>query len=292
MQLRELINRYTDAFSAAGIESARADAEILIAETLGISRGELSALEIIGREVSGDEKLNLDALASRRAAREPLQHLTGRGYFRNLTLQVGKGVFVPRPETELIAQLAIDALNERGSQLANNEKLVAVDLCTGSGAIALAMATEVDNAKVFAVELSEDAIAWASKNFETYRAAGADATLVQGDLSTAFPELNGQVSVLATNPPYIPAAMVPIYPEVHLHDPALALYSGEDGLDAIRGTSQTGLRLLKSGGFFVVEHADIQSESVMELLRADGWLEVRAHQDLNGRNRAVSAIRP
>lgn len=292
MQLRDLLKGYAEAFSAAGIESARADAEILVAETLGISRGELSVLEITGRDISAEEELNLNALASRRAAREPLQHLTGRAYFRNLTLQVGKGVFVPRPETELIAQLAIDALNERRAQQAKDESLIAVDLCTGSGAIALAMATEVEDSEVFAVELSEDAIFWAAKNFETYIRAGANATLIQGDLATAFPELNGVVSVLATNPPYIPAAMVPIYPEVHLHDPELALYSGDDGLDAIRGTSQTGLRLLKSGGFFVVEHADIQSESVMELLRNDGWLDVRAHQDLNGRNRAVAAIRP
>ena len=287
MQLRQLINDFTDAFAAAGIESARADAEILVAETLGFSRGELAVFEITGRELSADEVSNLQALADRRAAREPLQHLTGRGYFRNLTLQVGKGVFVPRPETELIAQLAIDSLNATA-----DENPIAVDLCTGSGAIALAMATEVPAATVHAVELSEDAIFWASKNFATYVARGAKARLAQGDLATAFPELNGQVSVLATNPPYIPAAMVPIYPEVHLHDPALALYSGEDGLDAIRGTSQTGLRLLKSGGFFVVEHADIQSESVIELLTADGWLNATAHQDLNGRNRAVSAIRP
>jgi release factor glutamine methyltransferase len=287
MQLRQLINNFTDAFAAAGIESARADAEILVAETLGFSRGEIAVFEITGRELSADEVANLQALADRRAAREPLQHLTGRGYFRNLTLQVGKGVFVPRPETELIAQLAIDALNTT-----TDDSPIAVDLCTGSGAIALAMATEVPAATVHAVELSEDAIFWASKNFATYVAQGAKARLVQGDLASAFPELNGQVSVLATNPPYIPAAMVPIYPEVHLHDPALALYSGEDGLDAIRGTSQTGLRLLKSGGFFVVEHADIQSDSVIALLTADGWLNATAHQDLNGRNRAVSAIRP
>ena len=287
MQLRQLINDFTDAFAAAGIESARADAEILVAETLGFSRGEIAVFEITGRELSADEVFQLQALADRRAAREPLQHLTGRGYFRNLTLQVGKGVFVPRPETELIARLAIDALNATA-----DASPIAVDLCTGSGAIALAMATEVPAATVHAVELSEDAIFWASKNFATYVAQGAKAQLVQGDLATAFPELNGQVSVLATNPPYIPAAMVPIYPEVHLHDPALALYSGEDGLDAIRGTSQTGLRLLKSGGFFVVEHADIQSDSVIALLTADGWLNATAHQDLNGRNRAVSAIRP
>jgi release factor glutamine methyltransferase len=287
MQLRQLINNFTDAFAAAGIESARADAEILVAETLGFSRGEIAVFEITGRELSADEVANLQALADRRAAREPLQHLTGRGYFRNLTLQVGKGVFVPRPETELIAQLAIDALSATA-----DDNPIAVDLCTGSGAIALAIATEVPAATVHAVELSEDAIFWASKNFVTYVAQGAKAQLVQGDLATAFPELNGQVSVLATNPPYIPAAMVPIYPEVHLHDPAVALYSGEDGLDAIRGTSQTGLRLLKSGGFFVVEHADIQSDSVIALLAADGWLNVTAHQDLNGRNRAVSAIRP
>ena len=289
MQLRDLVSQFTARFSAAGIESAKADAQLLIAETLGITKGELSVLEITGREITEHELVNLNELALRREAREPLQHLTGRAYFRNLVLSVGPGVFVPRPETELIAQLAIDALRKCES---SNPHPIGVDLATGSGAIALAMATEVPSATVHAVELSDEALVWTRENFARYQAEGAKAHLVQGDLADAFPQLNGQVDVLATNPPYIPVDMVPIYPEVHLHDPALALYSGADGLDAIRHCSQTGLRLLKSGGFFVVEHADIQSPSVVELLKNDGWTNVVAHQDLNQRFRAVSAVRP
>ena len=289
MLLRDLVSDFTGRFAAAGIESAAADAQILISETLGISRGELSAFQITGTQITDHEFVVLNELALRREAREPLQHLTGRAYFRNLVLDVGPGVFVPRPDTELIAQLAIDALR---AVLADNPAPVAVDLATGSGAIALAIATEVPEASVYAVELSDEALTWTRKNFARYQAEGAKAHLSQGDLADAFEQLNGQVDVLATNPPYIPLGMVPIYPEVQLHDPALALYSGDDGLDAIRLCSKSGLRLVRSGGYFVVEHADIQSASVVELLRNDGWTNVTPHQDLNQRFRAVSATRP
>jgi release factor glutamine methyltransferase len=154
------------------------------------------------------------------------------------------------------------------------------------------MATEVPEAKVFAVELSADALPWTRKNFDTYAAQGAKLELRQGDLTDAFQDLNGTVDVVLTNPPYIPVDMVPIYPEVVMHDPEMALYGGQDGLDLVRAGSQTGLRLLKSGGFFAVEHADIQGPSVVELLRNDGWIQVTQHQDFNGRDRVVSAVRP
>ena len=294
MQLSSLLNQLSALFEAAGIESARADAEILVADCLNLGRGELTAAAITGgesAEVSGETLDKVLALANRRAEREPLQHLTGKAYFRNLTLAVGPGVFVPRPETELLAQLGIDALNALPGET------IGVDLATGSGAIALALATEAERAKVYAIELSTDAIAWTAKNFDKYTApkpagAGAKAHLAQGDLRDAFPSLNGTVDVLVTNPPYIPDAMIPIYPEVVLHDPKLALYGGADGLDLVRAASQTGLRLLKSGGFFAVEHADIQGPSVVELLERDGWLDVTQHQDFNQRDRVVSARRP
>ena len=294
MQLNALLEKLTAQFSEAGIESARADAEILVADCLTLGRGELTALAITGgsaAEISGESLSRIESLGDRRAEREPLQHLTGKAYFRNLTLAVGPGVFVPRPETELLAQLGINALNQVPGAA------IGVDLATGSGAIALALATEAPRAQIHAIELSTDAIAWTSKNFDKYTApkpdgAGVNAHLAQGDLRDAFPSLNGRVDVLVTNPPYIPDDMIPIYPEVVKHDPKLALYGGTDGLDLVRAASQTGLRLVKSGGFFAVEHADIQGPSVVELLQRDGWLEVTQHQDFNQRDRVVSARRP
>jgi release factor glutamine methyltransferase len=279
----ELLDQLTLRFEAAGIESARADAELLVAEAIGVNRGEVQAKAIAGESPTETQSQLILEWAARREAREPLQHLTGRAYFRNLTLKVGQGVFVPRPETELVAGLGVDALRASGQP-----QPIGVDLGTGSGAIALSMATEVPNAKIYAVELSPDALVWTAQNFETYAPTGE---LRQGDLADAFPDLNGQVSVVISNPPYIPVDMVPIYPEVVLHDPELALYGGQDGLDLVRAASATARRLLHPGGFFAVEHADIQSQAVVQLLLADGWRQVTAHKDFNLRDRAVSAIR-
>lgn len=280
--LTAIIDDLTHRFEAAGIESARADAELLVAEALGLGRGEVLAKALSGGELSGAEAEKIENWALRREAREPLQHLSGRAYFRNLTLEVGPGVFVPRPETELLASLGIEAL-----RLCADENPIAVDLATGSGAVALSLASEVTNASVYGIELSSEAVFWAAKNF----AKVSNATLAQGDLRDAFPELNGRAAVVVSNPPYIPDDMVPIYPEVVLHDPKLALFGGSDGLDLVRAASQTALRLLRPGGFFAVEHADIQSQAVCEILLADGWRQVRPHQDFNLRDRAVSAIR-
>ena len=289
MKLSTLLDQLTTEFAEAGIESARADAELLLADILELSRGEVASAAITGTELPAEKLERALAWGARRTAREPLQHLTGKAYFRNLTLKVGKGVFVPRPETELLAELGVAAL--KAAQAAGSKLPLAADLATGSGAIALAMATEVPGSRVYAVELSADAIAWTEQNFETYRDQGADLELRQGDLTDAFQDLNDTLDVVVTNPPYIPVAMVPIYPEVVLHDPSLALYGGEDGLDLVRAGSQSGLRLLKSGGFFAVEHADIQGPSVVELLETDGWINVVQHQDFNGRDRVVSATR-
>ena len=291
MRLRALIQQLTEQFAEAGIESAGADAELLVAEVVGVSRGELTAAAITDGEIAPQQLETVLPLAERRAAREPLQHLTGKAYFRSLTLKVGKGVFVPRPETELLAGIGVEALLKAGQAPQANGELVAVDLATGSGAIALAMATEVPGTQVYAVELSEDAIAWTSQNFETYAAQGAKLELRQGDLTDAFQDLNGRCDVVLSNPPYIPVDMVPIYPEVVLHDPGLALYGGQDGLDLVRAASQTALRLTKPGGLFAVEHADIQGPAVVQLLIDDGWTEVKQHQDFNQRDRVVSAIR-
>ncbi len=280
MKIKSALQTAAETFEKAGIESATADAEILLSHLLNISRGELQAKSFTDAEFSEVE--SFEELVAKRAQRIPLQHLTGQAHFRRLTLKVGPGVFVPRPETEVVTQLAVDALRVSG-----NANPIAVDLATGSGAIALSLAVEVPNAKVFAVELSSDAIKYTRVNFADL---APDAVLVQGDLLDAFPELNGTVDVLVSNPPYIPDEMIPIYPEVHLHDPSLALYGGADGLDVVRSVDSAAKRLLRSGGTLIIEHADMQGEAVRELLLASGWRQVRTHKDLVGRDRATTAL--
>lgn len=277
MLISELISRGRSLFEAAGIESAGADAELIIAFALRVSRGELQAKAIMDESI--DDTSSIEALFARRAAREPLQHLTGEAYFRKLTLKVGKGVFVPRPETELLAGLAIDAASAFDSP-------IVIDLCAGSGVVGIAVATELPSAKVYAVEKSPEAFEYAKANYEFL---APEATVILGDAIDAFQELNGQVQVVVSNPPYIPAAMIPIYPEVALHDPELALYSGEDGLDLIRAIEKRARELLVTGGTLAIEHADMQSEAVVQLLLASGWREVFDHRDFNDRPRAVTA---
>jgi release factor glutamine methyltransferase len=283
MKLSAAIEAASARFEKAGIESFQADAEILLGFVLGLSRGELQVKAITGEELNPDDELKFQELVERRAERYPLQHLTGVAHFRQLELKVGPGVFVPRFETEVVTQIAIDALRAIPS-----ENPVAVDLATGSGAIALSIAHEVPHAKVYAVELSEDALKYTRANFDRY---APEAILVQGDLADAFPELKGLVDVLVSNPPYIPDAMIPIYPEVYLHDPALALYGGDDGLDLVRKVEATAKRLLREGGALVIEHADMQGDAIRELILSLGWRQARTHKDLSGRDRATSAIR-
>lgn len=278
--LREVISHAADKFASAAIQSPRVDAELIAAHILAFSRGEVQAAALTDFSLSEEQSKMFAELSARRFAREPLQHITGYAYFRQLKLAVGSGVFVPRPETETVAQIAIDEL-----RACSHPAPIAVDLGTGSGAIALSMHTEVEKAQVYAVEMSSEAFAFASQNFATYAAA----ELILGDMADAFNALNGSVSVVVSNPPYIPVDMVPIDPEVHLYDPKLALYGGEDGLDVVRVAIATASRLLLVGGLVVIEHADTQSTAVGELLLAEGFSEIRAHQDLTAKDRAVSA---
>jgi release factor glutamine methyltransferase len=279
-----LRERAIEILTGAHVPSPEADAELLLAHVLGITRGQVRARALTGSRVDPEQHLAVTELVERRAAREPLQHLVGRAPFRSLDLAVGPGVFVPRPETEFVAQLAIDAL-----VAVPVPSPLAVDLGTGSGAIALALATEVRHASVVAVENSPRAFVWARQNA---REVGAEnLRLVFDDLDGALGDLDGSVDVVVSNPPYIPAGAVPRDPEVRLHDPAVALYGGEDGLDVLRAVSRTALRLLRRGGALVVEHGDVQGEAVRELLTADGWRAVATHRDLLGRDRAATATR-
>lgn len=281
--VRSLRQEAVAALANAGVTDPEVDAELLIGHVLGASRGEVHAKIAMGSEVTDEQEQAVRGLVSRRATREPLQHITGRAPFRNLELLVGPGVFVPRPETELLAGIAIDALGASATA-----QPIAVDLGTGSGAIALAMATEVPHARVYAVELSPDAHEWARRNIEH---TGAAVTLVLGDLTTALAELDGTVSVVASNPPYVPTDAVPRDPEVRLYDPELALYGGDDGLDVVRKLSVSAQRLLHSGGTLAIEHGELQGADIRRLLIDDGWHASATHRDLLGRDRITTAIR-
>ncbi len=272
------------ALTEAGVASPEADADLLIGHVLELSRGEVQAKAIAGVELRADQFDEVSRMLDRRVAREPLQHITGVAYFRSLALAVGPGVFVPRPETEQVAQFAIDALKA----VAGAEP-VAVDLGTGSGAIAFAMATEVPHSLVYAVEVSPDAFEWTTRN--RVQTGAANATLLLGDLADAFPELDDTVDVVISNPPYIPADAIPRDLEVRLHDPSVALYGGADGLDVVHQVSRTAIRLLHAGGTLVLEHGELQGAAIAELLRADGWVAVATHRDLLGRDRATTALR-
>lgn len=287
MGLNRLRESAVAALAEAGVPSPEADAELLIGHVLGISRGEVQAKVVTDAPLSSVEAAAIDEAIQRRSAREPLQHITGRAAFRSLELAVGPGAFVPRPETEFVTQLAIDALMAAPVTAAGP---VAVDLGTGTGAIALAIATEVPYATVFAVEVSPEALTWAQRNFE-HTAAG-NARLAAADLADALPELDGGVDVVVSNPPYIPSQAIPRDPEVRLHDPEAALYGGADGLDVIRQVSATALRLLRPGGALVLEHGEQQGEAVRALLAADGWRAASTHRDLLARDRATTALRP
>lgn len=284
MLIDELLQRATTVLEGAGIRNARVDAELLVGHVLGLSRGGVQAKAVTGAALSSDDSVTISGLVERRAAREPLQHITGTAAFRQLELAVGPGVFVPRPETETVVQFAIDALAATASP-----QPVAVDLGTGSGAIALAMATEVPHARVYGVEVSPRAYVWTRQNFRTVGAANATPVFV--DLADALPELDGTVDVVISNPPYIPLGAVPRDPEVRLFDPEIALYGGEDGLDIVRQVSTTAQRLLRRGGTLVLEHGEVQSADIAALLAADGWTAIAHHRDLLGRDRATTALR-
>ncbi|GAB3532539.1 peptide chain release factor N(5)-glutamine methyltransferase [Arthrobacter tecti] len=275
--LAHALGAATSELAAAGVASPRVDAELLAAHLLGESTGRVRALALTGAAAPE----GFADLVAERAQRVPLQHITGVAHFRRLELAVGPGVFIPRPETEVVAQLAIDAASAM-------DPVRVADLGAGSGAIAGSIASEVSGAEVFAVELSELACAWAARNL-----GPLGVTLVQDDFAVALSEYNGTFDVVVSNPPYIPTESVPRDPEVADHDPELALYGGSaDGLRLPLAASTAAARLLRAGGYFVMEHAEVQAGSLKRILSADpAWRDVRTHQDLSGRDRATSAVR-
>lgn len=279
-----IVRRARAVLAAAGIPSPDADAVALAAHTLGCSTAETRRRMILGEPVDDDDVIAYDELVAQRRARVPLQHLTGKAAFRHLTLRVGPGVFVPRPETEIVAQAAIDE-----ALLCGPHPLV-VDLCAGSGAIALAVKDEVPHAHVVAVEIDPLALGWAAANLEW---TGLAVELVAGDAGAALPGREASVDVVVSNPPYIPTGMVPLEPEVREHDPPIALYGqSDDGLGIPLAVVARAAVLLRPAGLLVMEHADSHGEVLPKRLTESGlWTDVEDHTDLTERPRYVTARR-
>jgi release factor glutamine methyltransferase len=282
--VRAAVREATARLAAAGIPSPEADAVELAAFALTLDAGEVRRRMVLGEPSTQEFAATYDDLVAQRVSRVPLQHLTGRAPFRRLSLAVGPGVFVPRPETEVTAGLAIDAARSAG------RAPVVVDLCTGSGAIALAVKQEVPSATVLAVELSDLAHGWAVANRDRL---DLDVELRLGDATTAFDDLEGEVDVVVSNPPYIPVGAVPVDPEVRDHDPEVALYGGSaDGLAVPLAVAARAAVLMREHGVLVMEHADSQGASLPAALRATGeWVQVLDHADLSGRPRTTVAVR-
>ena len=257
-----------------GIDTPRVDAELLLAHTLGVSRNRLVLLDA----VPGLAAARFTAVLDRRAAREPLQHITGSAPFRGIDVAVGPGVFVPRPETELLVDAVLPVLT-------GADEPVVVDLCAGSGALALAIADEVPAAAVYAVEGCADALVWLQRN------ATDRVHVVAADVRRPLlPELCGRVSAVVSNPPYVPDATV-VAAEVR-RDPSAAVFAGADGLRLIPAVIARAAELLRPGGVLAVEHDDTQADAVPALLHAGGgWVGIEDHHDLAGRPRYALAVR-
>ena len=284
-ELAQVLVRATAAL--AQVPSPRVDAELLAAHLLhGGSRSRLQHAALMGERLTPAQVAEYEALVARRASREPLQHITGCAPFYRLELSVGPGVFVPRPETELLVEEALKVLSARAESATGQLRIV--DLCAGSGAIAAAIKSELPNAQVFAVELSEEAIPYARKNLEPL-----GVHLVPGDALTALTELVGRFDAVLSNPPYIPPGNVPADPEAALHDPEMALYGGgEDGMQMPTAISARAYELLAPGGFFMMEHDDTQEGAVAELLARVGFERCYPVRDLNGRSRHSAGYKP
>ncbi|RWZ83350.1 peptide chain release factor N(5)-glutamine methyltransferase [Glutamicibacter sp. HZAU] len=271
------------ALADAGVPSPGVDADLLLCHVLGIDRAQLKLRELRGDGLQPAHREQFTELVAARRTRIPLQHLTGVAYFRYLELEVGPGVFTPRPETETVVQLGLDFLAAHGIGSPR-----CIDLCSGSGAIAAALASEVPAARVWAVELSEDAIGYTRANCEPH-----GVTVLHQDATQLPAQLDGTMDLVISNPPYIPPNAVPREVEVREHDPEMALYGlGEDGLQIPRAVTAQALKLLRPGGWYVMEHAEVQRESAAAMLREAGFTQVAGHQDLTGRARATSGYAP
>jgi release factor glutamine methyltransferase len=274
--LRRAIDSAAALLAEAGIDSARCDAEQLAAHVAGAERGRLTLIESIDDEFL----VRYHDVVAARSRRVPLQHLTGTAAFGPVMLHVGPGVFIPRPETEAVLEWAT------AQRLAAAP--VIVDLCTGSGALAVTLARHWPAARVIAIDDSDEALDYARRNTE-----GTAVELVHADVAAdgLLPELDGRVDLIVANPPYVPDG-VPLEPEVADHDPPHAVFGGPDGMAVIGAVADRAGRWLRPGGLFAVEHDDSTSTLTVELIERTGLFDdIRARRDLTGRPRFVTASR-
>ncbi len=318
--MRSAIAQAADRLAAAGVPSPRVDAVALAEHALGVPQLILAVPPPVPAGFEGA----YDTLVRRREAREPLQHIVGYARFRRLNIRVEPGVFVPRPETEVVAGRAVE---EALRLIAAGRTPLVADLCTGSGVLALSVEVEASGSRVVAVDIDPAAVSLARENAARLRTAstadlsetGAAAAASEigvgpsrpgvhgtstgpggirvevGDVAdpALLSELAGAVDVVISNPPYIPAGAVPLEPEVAEHDPPRSLFGGGgDGLGVPREAVAAAARLLRAGGLFVMEHADVQGAAVRDLVDRTGAFEpATTHRDLTGRDRYVLARR-
>jgi release factor glutamine methyltransferase len=269
----------------ANVPSPRFDAESLVAFVLKTSRNRVGLIA----EITDEQYREIEKLVEKRVRRIPLQHLIGEQGFRYLVLNVGPGVFIPRPETELLVESVIRYIKDK-----NQEKVLVVDYCAGSGSIALSIAKECSNVEVFAIEKSLEAFKYLEANYLKYeneiKSQNSKVHLINADVNSEVIEiknLEDQFDVVVSNPPYIPEKMVPKEIEVKDHDPAIALYGGKDGLEIVRVVVEKATKLLKTGGLLAIEHSDLQGNlddelSVPYLLKSSNCFEkIEDRKDLN-----------
>ena len=277
--IRDLMYDAQRRLTGAGVPSPKADAAWLMSWVLDVPRNRL----ILQDELTPEQRVTFEKALTKRLGRTPLQHITGQAGFRRIDVNVGPGVFIPRPETEIVAEAAIRFAREVHTP-------VVVDLCAGSGVIGISVAIEVPHSDVHLVELDDAAIDWTRRNVDDHaaliRQVESSAQVIHADAGSvadpggALASLVGAVDVVVSNPPYIPDSMIPREVEVRDHDPAVALFGGPTGLEIVAMVARTAALLLRPGGMFVVEHADVQGPDagtggVVELVRSmtlDGQL--------------------
>lgn len=266
---------------------------MLVAYSYGLSVPQLDRLLILREEppASPEVEAACEQRVQRRCAREPLQYILGHAPFRFLELQVGRGVFIPRPETETVVQAGLDWLRQQP------ECPRVVDLCSGSGAIGLSIVTELPGARVWAVEQSPEALVWGRRNAadvgNQYPDVGERYQLIHGDATDAstLAQLDGEIDAVVTNPPYIPQSQIPDQPEVREHDPATALYGGsDDGLRIPQAIIRRAVSLLRPGGLLVMEHDISQAEALPAYAGQCGFTKLSTGNDLSGRPRYLTAL--
>lgn len=292
MSLDEVIRGAAGRLRAAGIDTPEHDAKLLMAEAAGCEPRDVDKALLMGDPLDFDRD-RFDAMVARRVGREPLQHIVGHAPFRYLDLQVGPGVFIPRPETETVVEAGIDWITR--NRIATPR---VVDLCAGSGAIGLSVVTEVRGSEVWAVELSDKAYAWTERNRELVAKrdplAGYNYHLERGDATSplTLPQLDGTIDIVITNPPYVPLDEVPDQPEVRDFDPDMALYGGSaDGVLIPERIVLRAGRLLRGGGALVMEHDVSQGDRLVAFAHANGFGEARTENDWTGRPRFLFAVK-